>query len=305
MGHPAGLFGRRRRRRGMPRSGHRPPPGQLWRAGTVAGHAQRPGGLLGGLLTVLRERCPAFSDSAVRSLTLVGQPAYGQPLKPAGCLWLKAGPTCLPGSAWCRGPAQLTDLTGSPSRVLCVAHTEPFLPRAAAFLAAIPPCALALPAIPRPVRMPLHGSKPSQATPTPCSPLRQCRSRCVAGSGSNSRSHLVAVEPAILMLLRALELASWPGGPNLWSGPGARWRGTWCPNHGSSTPLRQASRPTTAGASTSSFTGGALCCDPTLVSPLTRDGEPHPGAAAQDGAVPPTLSSRQVARKRFACSAAK
>ena len=63
--------------------------------------------------------------------------------------------------------------------------------------------------------MPLHGSKPSQATPTPCSPLRQCRSRCVAGSGSNSRSHLVAVEPAILMLLRALELASWPGGPKL------------------------------------------------------------------------------------------
>ena len=29
-------------------------------------------------------------------------------------------------------------------------------------------------------------------TPTPRSPPRQCRSRCVAGSGSNSRSHLVA-----------------------------------------------------------------------------------------------------------------
>ena len=27
--------------------------------------------------------------------------------------------------------------------------------------------------------------------------------------------------------------------------------------------------------------GGALCCDATLVSPLARDGEPHPGAAAQ------------------------
>ena len=29
--------------------------------------------------------------------------------------------------------------------------------------------------------------------------------------------------------------------------------------------------------------GGALCCDTTLVSPLTRDGEPHRGVAAQDG----------------------
>ena len=108
--------------------------------------------------------------------------------------------------------------------------------------------------------MPLHGSKPSQATPTPRSLLRQCRSHCFAGSGSNSCSHLV---PMLLetMHFRALELASWQGGPDLWSGPGARlpvkpWgrRHTWRPNNGSSTPLRQASRPTTAGASTSSFT---------------------------------------------------
>ena len=31
--------------------------------------------------------------------------------------------------------------------------------------------------------------------------------------------------------------------------------------------------------------GGALCCDATLVSPLTRTGLPQPGAAATDGAV--------------------
>ena len=31
--------------------------------------------------------------------------------------------------------------------------------------------------------------------------------------------------------------------------------------------------------------GGALCCDATLVSPLTRAGEPHPGAAARNGPV--------------------
>ena len=30
--------------------------------------------------------------------------------------------------------------------------------------------------------------------------------------------------------------------------------------------------------------GGALCCDATMVSPLTRDGEPHPHAASCDGA---------------------
>ena len=60
--------------------------------------------------------------------------------------------------------------------------------------------------------------------------------------------------------------------------------------------------------------GGALCCDATLVAPLARDGEPHPGAAARTelfcapptgASMPPTLSSRQVARKRSACSDAK
>ena len=41
--------------------------------------------------------------------------------------------------------------------------------------------------------------------------------------------------------------------------------------------------------------GGALCCDATLVSPLARDGEPHPGAAAQDGAVLRTAYRRKHA----------
>ena len=31
--------------------------------------------------------------------------------------------------------------------------------------------------------------------------------------------------------------------------------------------------------------GGAICCDATLVSPLRRDGAPHAGAPARDGAV--------------------
>ena len=59
----------------MPRSGHRPAPGQPWRAGTIAGHAHRPGGLLGGL-----GRCPrcaprTFSEWAVRCLTDARGPA--------------------------------------------------------------------------------------------------------------------------------------------------------------------------------------------------------------------------------------
>ena len=54
-----------------------------------------------------------------------------------------------------------------------------------------------------------------------------------------------------------------------------------------------------------------VCCDSTLVSPLARDGEPYPGAAAQDGAVLRISYRRkqatypELARKSFACSAAK
>ena len=31
--------------------------------------------------------------------------------------------------------------------------------------------------------------------------------------------------------------------------------------------------------------GGALCCDTTLVSPLTRTGQPQPGTVAHDSAM--------------------
>ena len=85
---------------------------------------------------------------------------------------------------------------------------------------------------------------------------------------------------------------SWQGGPNLWSGPGARLPvkpscrgGTWCPNNGSSTPQRQASRPTTASALTSSSTAPhhwmvrSAAMRPS--SRLSRAmASPHPGVAA-------------------------
>ena len=41
--------------------------------------------------------------------------------------------------------------------------------------------------------------------------------------------------------------------------------------------------------------GGALCCDATMVSPLTREGEPHPRAATSDGA-----SLRHAERRKLA-----
>ena len=214
----------------MPRSGHRPPPGQPWRAGTVAGHAHRPGGLLG-----LR-RCPHCArrihgarpfriGRSAASLTLVGQPAYGQPLKPAGCLWLKAGPTCLPGSSWCRETAHLTDLKGSPS----------------------------------PVNGGMGGNTVRRAHGTFSSATTCC---CLPYRHPTVRSCVPC--PRTGLLARRAK-----------SGPGARlpvkpWgrRDTWCPtmarqHHCARHPL-----------------SGALCCDATLVSPLTRDGEPHPGAAA-------------------------
>ena len=41
--------------------------------------------------------------------------------------------------------------------------------------------------------------------------------------------------------------------------------------------------------------GGALCCDATLVSPLTRGGQPQPGAAETDGAVLRVAERRKLA----------
>ena len=116
---------------------------------------------------------------------------------------------------------------------LCVAHTKPYssATTCCCLLCRLP---TARSCVPRPVRTPLHGSKLSQAIPTPRSPLKQCRSRRAAGSGSNSRSHPAAagalrdlVAAAVRMLLEIMHLhalapASWQGGANLLSEPGAR-----------------------------------------------------------------------------------
>ena len=58
--------------------------------------------------------------------------------------------------------------------------------------------------------------------------------------------------------------------------------------------------PTTVAASTSLSTepsrGEALCCDATLVSPLTRAGRPVPGADARAGVALVAVRRRKVAR---------
>ena len=119
--------------------------------------------------------------------------------------------------------------------------------------------------VPKPVHMPLPGSKPSPAISTRRSPRKPCRSGCVAGCGSTSRWLQVAVEAprnrgvaATTMWRPCFRLPTdWP-------------RGTL----GAPTPLHLGSRLTTAGALTSSSMVpqcAAIFCDATLVSSLTRD----------------------------------
>ena len=132
---------------------------QSWRAGTIAGHAHRPGGLLGGL-----GRCPrcaprTFSEWAVRCLTDARGPACLRTASEARRLLVVEGWTDVP--SWelveqGARPLDRPDGIAEPGEwrhgwqmvaTLFVAHTEPFLPRprAAAFFAAFPPCALAFP----------------------------------------------------------------------------------------------------------------------------------------------------------------
>ena len=81
------------------------------------------------------------------SLTLVGQPAYEQPLNTAACLWLNV-PS---GSSWCREPARLTDVKGSPSPVNggmgwqhCASRTRNLFFRDHVLLPSLPPSHRAL-----------------------------------------------------------------------------------------------------------------------------------------------------------------
>ena len=69
---------------------------------------------------------------------------------------------------------------------------------------------------------------------------------------------------------------------------GSRWAGgtggaaTMAgPHHGTT---RRSRRQAPAGPGDATPLGGALCCDATLVSPLTRSGQPQPCAAESDGA---------------------
>ena len=124
---------------------------------------------------------------------------------------------------------------------LCVAFSEPFLPRscAAAFFATSPPRALALPG--RSHVAPSH-SPPASPTLRP----KKCRLCYVAGSGFHSRSRLaVAGAPRKAATLMHSETthsrvrgqASWLDGPNLLNAFGAKLlvkpqglRDTWCPS---------------------------------------------------------------------------
>ncbi|OLP76728.1 23 kDa calcium-binding protein, partial [Symbiodinium microadriaticum] len=103
-------------------------------------------------------------------------------------------------------PSQVNGGTGGNTATLCVAYSEPFLPRprAVAFSAARPPCALAFPGWSARRRL-APVSRPSQAIPTPRSQPKSCRLHCVAESGSHSHSRLaIAGAPRNLGVATAL-----------------------------------------------------------------------------------------------------
>ena len=200
---------------------------------------------------------------------------------------------------------------------LCVAHTEPLLPRprAAAFLAAIPPCALALPGRSACRCMaPSHPKRPphlahrrgnadrvaSQApAPTPARTGR-CGSTAEPGCGRSTDAfgdHALACPRTGLLARRAklverawCKVAREAVGPEGHVVPQQWLVNTTAP--GIAPDDRRRPDLVIYGATP---LGGALCCDAALVWPLTRDGEAHPGAAAQDGAVLRTAYRRKQA----------
>ena len=201
---------------------------------------------------------------------------------------------------------------------LCVAHTEPFLPRprAAAFFAAFPPCALAFPG-----RSARRCMAPSYPKRPPHLAHPWAMQRCAAGSGSNSRSHPAAagalrnlVAAAVRMLLEIMHLHAACPRTGLLARRAKLVERAWCKvareavgPEGHVVPQQWLVNTTAPGIAPddrrrldlviygAAPLGGALCCDATLVSPLAHDGEPHPGAAAQDGAVLRTAYRRKHA----------
>ena len=150
-----------------------------------------------------------------------------------------------------------------------------------------------------------HGSPPYFASRPPRCRPKQCRSRCGDAYGCRSRSAPTVAGPTLdagdqstpLATTPSLapERASWPVAPKWWSEPGSASpakqsepRARSCRSSGSRTQPPPASLRAIASASISWFTvtadGGALCCDATLVSPLTRTGHPQPCTAEVDGA---------------------
>ena len=148
---------------------------------TVAGHAHRPSGAgWADALTVLRERCPAFSDWAVRCLTDARGPACLRTASEARRLLVAEGGPDVPSWELVVQGARPPDLKGSPSPVNGGMGGNTVRRAHGTFSSATTCCCFLCrhPTVrsraPWPVRMPLHGSKPSQATPTPRSPPRQC-----------------------------------------------------------------------------------------------------------------------------------
>ena len=285
----------------MPRSGHRPPPGQPWRTGTVRAPAQRLTGRAGAdALTVLRERCPAFLDWAVRCLTDARGPACLRTASEARRLPDRPHGIAEPGEwrhGWQHCASRTRNLFFREHRALLRSQAGP---HAAAWLQAIP-----------------SDPHTSLTAETMQIALRRRRgSTAEPGCGRSTDAvgdHAFACSRTGLLARRAklverawCKVACEAVGPEGHVVPQQWLVNTTAP--GIAPDDRRRLDLVIYGATP---LGGALSCDATLVSPMASPTPAQPRrmerfcAPPTDASKPPTLSSRQVALKSFACSAAK
>ena len=215
-------------------------------------------------LTVLRERCPAFAQWAARCLTDEQGPACLQAASEARSLLEAEGWADVP--SWelvvqGASPPDRQEGTAEPGEWRhgwqhCASRTRNAFFRDSVLLpGCCPPCRhpIARSCDPKQDHMPQPGSKPSQATPTPPSTPRQCRSRCVGGSDSRSSS------PRAGVAIRAL------------LSPAAAAVRMYSATTRSRAP-GQASLPDGAQGSPRGRRPGGSCGAPTVASPHHRSG---------------------------------
>ena len=161
------------------------------------------------------------------------------------------------------------------------------------------------PCVPRQGLRPAHGSRPSRLSREPPFGMQTCSRHYVAAcanpchfAGTRAARRMGLEEHSTDMATthsRAPAQVCSPGWQRSWSNPGCalrtrRWErmARLSPSSGSHTLQPQTSEQKTVGLDLVVYGatphGGALCCDATLASPLTRTGHPQPCTVTIDGA---------------------